>query len=49
MAGKKSKNNKQNKSADMQGKRRTRLLQIAFTVFCFMIVLSMILSALSKY
>jgi len=49
MASKKSKNIKPNKTAEIQSKRRTRFLQIAFTVFCFMVVLSMVLAAISKY
>jgi len=48
MSGKKSKNNKPNRNAEMQGKRRTKILQITFAIFCFMLVLSMILSAVSK-
>ncbi len=47
MAGKKVKNNKPNNS-DAQQNRRTLWLQIAFAAFCLMVVLSMVLSAVSK-
>ena len=42
MAGKKSNNNK---SGDMQAKRRMRIMQIIFVIFSLMLVLSMILTA----
>jgi len=48
MAGKKSKNYKQNNTDELQGKRRTRMLQIIFATMCVMVVLSMVLSAVSK-
>jgi len=41
MAGKKS----NNKSGDIQTKRRMRIMQIVFVIFSIMLVLSMILSA----
>jgi len=46
MAGKKSNNNK---SADMQAKRRMRIMQIVFIVFSVMLILSMVLSAISNF
>jgi hypothetical protein len=48
MASKKSKNNKPNNTEELQGKRRTRILQIIFAALCIMVVLSMVLSAVSK-
>ena len=48
MASKKAKNSRQNRSDELQAKRRTRMLQIVFAAFCIMIVLSMVLSAVSK-
>jgi hypothetical protein len=48
MAGKKSKNIKQNNTEEIQGKRRTRILQIAFATMCIMVVLSMVLAAVTK-
>ena len=48
MASKKSKNIKQNNTAELQGKRRTRILQIIFATMCIMVVLSMVLAAVSK-
>lgn len=47
MSAKKLKNNKTN-NGDMQQRRRTRWLQVAFTAFCVIMVLSMVLSAVSK-
>jgi hypothetical protein len=47
MAGKKSKNTKP-QGNDFQQRRRTRILQIAFTAFCVIMVLSMLLAAVSK-
>lgn len=44
MAGKKSGNNK---SYDLQAKRRMRIMQIIFVVFSVMLILSMVLSALA--
>lgn len=41
MAGKKS----NNKSEDLQAKRRMRIMQIIFVIFSVMLILSMILSA----
>lgn len=41
MAGKKQTNNK----ADLQAKRRMRVMQIMFVVFSIMLILSMVLSA----
>jgi len=48
MAGKKTKNSKPNTTEELQGKRRTRMLQIIFATMCIMVVLSMVLSAVSK-
>jgi len=42
MASKKSNNNK---SSDIQAKRRMRVMQIVFLIFSVMLILSMILSA----
>jgi hypothetical protein len=48
MAGKKTKNSKQTNTEELQGKRRTRMLQIIFATMCIMVVLSMVLAAVSK-
>lgn len=48
MANKKSKNTKPNKSAEYQDKRRTRILQIFFAMFCVILILSMVLSLTAK-
>ena len=48
MASKKPKSSRQNRTEELQAKRRTRMLQIIFAAFCIMIVLSMVLSAVSK-
>jgi len=45
MAGKKQ----NNKSVDMQAKRRMRMMQVVFIVFSVMLILSMVLSAISKF
>jgi len=37
-----------NKSADVQAKRRMRVMQVLFAVFSIMLILSMLLSAVSK-
>jgi hypothetical protein len=48
MANKKSKSNKQTKSSENQDKRRIRLLQIFFALFCVVLILSMVLSLTAK-
>jgi|KBSSwiStaDraftv2_1062776.scaffolds.fasta_scaffold85232_2 hypothetical protein len=48
MANKKSKSNKPVKSSENQDKRRTRILQIFFAIFCVMLILSMVLSLTVK-
>jgi cytochrome c-type biogenesis protein CcmE len=45
MADKKS----NNKSGDMQAKRRMRMMQIVFVIFSVMLILSMVLSAVSNF
>jgi cytochrome c-type biogenesis protein CcmE len=45
MADKKS----NNKSGDMQAKRRLRIMQIMFVIFSVMLILSMVLSAVSNF
>ena len=45
MAGKKS----NNKTVDKQAQRRIRIMQIVFILFSVMLILSMVLSAVSKF
>jgi len=45
MAGKKSNKN----TVDKQAQRRIRIMQIVFIVFSVMLILSMVLSAVSKF
>ena len=47
MAGKVSKSKKQIKPSANRETRRIRILQIAFVVFCIILILSMVLSSIS--
>jgi predicted nucleic acid-binding Zn ribbon protein len=48
MANKKSKKTGTPRTIESQDKRRTRMLQIVFAVFCLMLILSMVLALVSK-
>jgi hypothetical protein len=48
MANKKSKSQKQVKPGENPGKKRIRMLEIFFAVFCVLIILSMILAAIAQ-
>jgi len=48
MAGKKSRNNNQNKSYEAQRRKRMRTLQLFLAAFSILLILSMVLAAVSK-
>jgi hypothetical protein len=49
MANRKSKNIKQDKSSEIQAKRRMRMLQIFIAVFSILLILSLLLSSMSSF
>ena len=48
MANKKSKKTNAPRSAELQEKRRVRMLQVVFAIFCLMLIVSMVLTLVAK-